>query len=648
MKGRISKAELSGIISKLSESGIQADRNHLIEDIGAQFADHREWIREYVVNAFDAGATWCRVSGKQANDIITIVVDDNGHGMDEQGVKDFMTLFKSVKQGDPSTSIGRFGVGKASIIAIPNLLGFTLQSSTGKESWKLETGSLVDDSPVTIKQFAPPPPQGSRFGISFKVAKPNSLGEELRLLGDVLWRYVRYLPMSISVQEESFDSQNGGRAMNLRSINNDISSDGDIFTKRYPANIKGKEFQIFIGVGPQVHEIYQNSVLVTDRYNLVSYDLKGEKSKYSIPHLRIRVDSPAFELPFGRHCLRNEYVLKDVAAYIRERILPDYFEIISFEHKTNRLENKGLHISQVENIVCGLLLYMNQGPYSWITFPAFATTDGKKLSLEELRKAVDQTGEIFLEDGRNPGVDYSIFDSPVLASRQPTHGMKVLSQQFGEQLINLELEDVIIEKPGKCSQHLSDEEKVFQNQIGFHPSITSAEIRQAQENARKRFSHKDPINLIQQNSQEDSIGHQILKDLSETSKAARRELESITWRVNYLVERDGKTPCNSHKFLFKDNRVILNLNHSKVRQLLTLSKLKPQLAGHWSLAMCLSEQNRILPHLSADSREELIKLDALARTLSSDSAHKARERKQDQGAKKLLNSFMDKLDFRTK
>ena len=183
---KISKDELSSLISNLAENGIQADRNHLIEDIGAQFADHREWIREYVVNAYDAGATWCRISGKQTDDTITIYVDDNGHGMDEQGVKDFMTLFKSVKKGEPARTIGRFGVGKASILAIPDLTGLALQTSTGSESWLLEVGSLVDGGPVTMKQFAPSPPQGTRFSVSYRVSGPNSLPAELKQLGDVL------------------------------------------------------------------------------------------------------------------------------------------------------------------------------------------------------------------------------------------------------------------------------------------------------------------------------------------------------------------------------------------------------------------------------------------------------------------------------
>lgn len=125
MGKKTTNSALLEIINSLSEQGIQADRNHLIEDIGAQFADYREWIREYVVNSFDAGATWCHVSGKQDEDVITIFVEDNGHGVNEGGVRDFMTLFRSAKKGDLARNVGRFGVGKACVIAISGLVGFT-------------------------------------------------------------------------------------------------------------------------------------------------------------------------------------------------------------------------------------------------------------------------------------------------------------------------------------------------------------------------------------------------------------------------------------------------------------------------------------------------------------------------------------------
>lgn len=355
MEKETSREELLHVISSFSEKGIQADRKHLIENIGAQFADFREWIREYVVNAFDAKATWCRITGQQDDEIITIYVDDNGHGMDEDGVLNFMTLFRSVKKGDQRKTIGHFGVGKASILAIPKLCSLSLRTSTGKESWLLNTHSLADDSPVTVKQFVPVPPNGTQFGISFQREKEMNLQSELEKLGDILEKYVRYLPMTIMVQEDIPAPESGKQQSKLRSINSDWSVEREFFRKRYSFTFDQKKYTATLSVGSMANELYQNDVLITDRYNLVSHDLKDNEEKFVVPHLRIRIDSPDFELPFGRHCLRNEYVLDDIARHIRNYILPDYFETLCFYYRENGLGNEEFLTEQLEDIACCLI-----------------------------------------------------------------------------------------------------------------------------------------------------------------------------------------------------------------------------------------------------------------------------------------------------
>lgn len=57
----------------------------------------------------------------------------------------------------------------------------------------------------------------------------------------------------------------------------------------------------------------------------------------------------------------------------------------------------------------------------------------------------------------------------------------------------------------------------------------------------------------------------------------------------------------------------MNLNYPEVRKLLELSETAPALAGHWALAMCLSDKNRILPQLTPESREDLIVMDAITK-----------------------------------
>lgn len=85
-------------ILQIQKQGIQAHRQNIKQDMCAQFADPHEWIREYVVNAYDAGASYCFVSGKESDDVITIIIEDDGHGMDRQGIIDFNTIYRSQKK----------------------------------------------------------------------------------------------------------------------------------------------------------------------------------------------------------------------------------------------------------------------------------------------------------------------------------------------------------------------------------------------------------------------------------------------------------------------------------------------------------------------------------------------------------------------
>ena len=94
---------------------------------------------------------------------------------------------------------------------------------------------------------------------------------------------------------------------------------------------------------------------------------------------------------------------------------------------------------------------------------------------------------------------------------------------------------------------------------------------------------------------------------------AKLELEDIIWRVNYLVGKDGQTPNLSHRFLFQKNTVILNLNHPDIKELVYFSGENPKLAGHWAVALCLLDEKNILSHISAEAREDLLLLDAMAK-----------------------------------
>jgi len=139
-------------LEQIAKEGITVDVARLKEDMCAQFADPNEWVREYVVNVYDAHARHCSL--------------DDGLRMDRQRVADFMTLYRSSKsQTNNRKPIGRHGIGKLSIAAVPGQCSFNLLTSNGKEAWKMETGRLLDQTPISILPVAPPPPRGTRFEI---------------------------------------------------------------------------------------------------------------------------------------------------------------------------------------------------------------------------------------------------------------------------------------------------------------------------------------------------------------------------------------------------------------------------------------------------------------------------------------------------
>jgi len=597
-----SPARLEEVLAEISQQGIRADCKHLLEDIGSQFSDYREWIREYVVNASDAGATWCRVLGREDDDQISIYIWDNGHGMDEQGVGDFLTLFRSVKEGDSRLAVGRFGVGKACILAIPDLVGLSMATSTGTEAWKMQIGSFLDAKPIHVQRVEPAGEPGTRFSITFK--KKITLDQEMHRLGDILYTYVRYLPMTITIQNAKA-GENGFPS--FRHINDKWSVYGERLGRKYTFSLNGSSYDAILGLGQDVHEIYQNRVMVTARYNLFCHDLGRN---IATPGISVRVDSPDFELPFGRHGLRNEEVLIPLSRHLRKTILPDYFDELHEMYLNSSPVNTFINIVEIEDLVCALLVYDSGAGCRWSHFPVFTVWGHPRLSIVELRKLVDEAGRIYLEDPDNVGADYTAFDAPVISMTQPQGGLKFLKEMFAAELLNLGSKDLVLEQPLSSGKKLSWSELNFESFLGFRPELL-AKFRPDTER------EIDEISLYALSAADDS--QDIISRLSENSglsseaRHARTDLEEIVWRVNYLVERDGVSPCLSQKFLYKDETVILNLHHPEVRKLLLLSEKLPSLSGHWAMAMCLEDRKKILNHLTPEAREDLIRLDAMVR-----------------------------------
>ena len=137
-------------LKTIEENGIRADRKNMKRNMYTQFADPFEFAREYVVNSYDAMATECYISGRATENMVTVTIRDNGKGMDFQRIQDYFKIFRSRKDYPDIKAVGRFGVGKMSVAAVPGLLLFSGITSTGTECWRFETDTLIDLSLIHI------------------------------------------------------------------------------------------------------------------------------------------------------------------------------------------------------------------------------------------------------------------------------------------------------------------------------------------------------------------------------------------------------------------------------------------------------------------------------------------------------------------
>lgn len=115
----------------------------MVRDLVNQFSDPLAFYRELIQNSIDAGANRVDVSLEfvpgppGAKGMAVVAVEDDGCGMDEKTIDDFLlVLFRSTKEDD-LTKIGKFGVGFLSVFALkPELV--RVSTAKNLESWRLD------------------------------------------------------------------------------------------------------------------------------------------------------------------------------------------------------------------------------------------------------------------------------------------------------------------------------------------------------------------------------------------------------------------------------------------------------------------------------------------------------------------------------
>jgi hypothetical protein len=179
-----------------------------------QFADPLSFLRELVQNSLDAASSRVDVDftfeapaeGKKQRGLMTITVADNGEGMNEGIIDDYLlTLFSSTKEQD-LTKIGKFGVGFVSIFAIePELV--VLETGQAGESWRIIFHA--DQSYEKLRLDGPV--EGTTVALYKQITQ--SAFDELRVKGRETVRYwCKYAEAEICVDKEPI-----GEAFDLES-----------------------------------------------------------------------------------------------------------------------------------------------------------------------------------------------------------------------------------------------------------------------------------------------------------------------------------------------------------------------------------------------------------------------------------------------
>ena len=144
---------------------VRVDKSHLITIGERLYAESVELIRELVNNAYDADATEVYVSIADEE----IRVQDNGLGMDLEGLREYFTIGTSDKRLHPRSPrfsrprIGQFGIGKfATLSACERFTvltqhgGFAAEVVFDREDWE-RAGDRWD---LPLRPFAPDPIRG--------------------------------------------------------------------------------------------------------------------------------------------------------------------------------------------------------------------------------------------------------------------------------------------------------------------------------------------------------------------------------------------------------------------------------------------------------------------------------------------------------
>lgn len=264
------------------------DKSHLVTIGEKLYTEKTSFIRELVNNAYDADAEEVRVTISPDR----ICIQDNGGGMDEDGLRQYFTIgspYKKMERESPRfhrTRIGEFGIGKFAALAASKT--FELETQRGdfrarlifdKDEW-----SRHEDWHLNIDILPPNPEQGN--GTAVTLHDPD-----IQFAPGMV---KRYLSERTPIHADHF-----AVFVNEERVSDDIVV-GRVLTVSISlpyGRIEGK-----IVISPADRRTRQNGIAVTVKGVLVRYEQFGldKSKKYGAGRITGKINADFLPITSGR------------------------------------------------------------------------------------------------------------------------------------------------------------------------------------------------------------------------------------------------------------------------------------------------------------------------------------------------------------
>lgn len=179
-----------------------------LASLANQFDDPFAFVRELVQNAVDADAQridvrveYHALALEDRHGIVEVAVVDDGAGMSEAVIDEYLTRLHASSKRDDATRIGTFGIGFASIFAFGFDAGLVRTGRAGRAfELVLHPDGHFDKAPVRA------PVTGTEVRLWRRTA-PAQAARIAERVHDALWAYCRYVTPELTFDDRIHDDE---------------------------------------------------------------------------------------------------------------------------------------------------------------------------------------------------------------------------------------------------------------------------------------------------------------------------------------------------------------------------------------------------------------------------------------------------------